>query len=98
MIDPVVRAAGPGDVAQLMALEGEARAMVVEQRGGTRWLDEHALIGAAWLERIQRDKVFVASIDEVLVGYALVVDDARISRVDQVFVTPGARQLGFGDG
>ncbi len=44
------------------------------------------------------DTVFVAFIDDVLVGYVVVVDDGPdISRVDQVFVTPGARELGFGD-
>ncbi len=48
--------------------------------------------------RLASDTVFVAFIDDVLVGYAVVVDDGPdISRVDQVFVTPGARELGFGD-
>ena len=98
MIDPDVRIAEAGDVAQLVALEDEARRALVDQRGGARWLQEHPLIGNAWLERLGSDTVFVAFIDDVLVGYALVVDGSHdISRVDQVFVTPQARGLGFGD-
>jgi GNAT superfamily N-acetyltransferase len=98
VIDPDVRRAEPADVVQLAALEEEARRALVDQRGGLRWLDEHPLIGEAWLERLRADTVFVAFIDDVLVGYVVVVDDGPdISRVDQVFVTPEARELGFGD-
>ena len=71
---------------------------LVDQRGGARWLEEHPIIGDGWLERLASDTVYVAAIDDVLVGYAVVVDEGpAISRVDQVFVTPGARELGFGD-
>ena len=98
MIDPDVRTAEPRDVAQLVALETEARDALVDQRGGRRWLEEHPCVGEAWLERLGSDTVFVGFIDDVLVGYAVVVDvGPDISRVDQVFVTPGARELGFGD-
>ena len=98
MIDPDVRTAEPGDIAQLVNLEAEARSALVDQRGGARWLEEHPLIGDGWLERMASDTVFVAAIDDVLVGYAVVVDEGpAISRVDQVFVLPGARELGFGD-
>ena len=98
MIDPDVRAAEPADVPQLIALEEEARDALVDQRGGLRWLEEHPLTGAGWLERLSTDVVLVALIDDVLVGYAVVVDDGPdLTRVDQVFVTPGARELGFGD-
>jgi GNAT superfamily N-acetyltransferase len=98
VIDPDVRTAEPGDIGQLVNLEAEARSALVDQRGGARWLEEHPLIGDGWLERLASDTVFVAAIDDVLVGYAVVVDDGpAISRVDQVFVLPGARELGFGD-
>ena len=42
--------------------------------------------------------VYAAVIDDVLVGY-LVADlgDDSIVRIDQVWVTPEARELGFGD-
>lgn len=102
MIDPLVRPAGPGDAAQLRELEIEARAALVDQRGGARWLIEHPVIGGAWEERVDEVDVVVAHIDEVLVGYlvAEVVDDlagANLVRIDQVWVTPDARELGFGD-
>ena len=98
MIDPDVRTAEADDVAQLVLLETEARRALIDQRGGARWLEEHPIIGEAWLERLGSDTVFVAFIDEVLVGYVVVVDvGPDISRVDQVFVTPEARGLGFGD-
>jgi GNAT superfamily N-acetyltransferase len=98
VIDPEVRSAEPRDVAQLVALETEARCALVDQRGGRRWLEDHPPVGDAWPDRLASDTVFVAFIDDVLVGYALVVDTGPdISRIDQVFVTPGARELGFGD-
>jgi GNAT superfamily N-acetyltransferase len=98
VIDPDVRIAEAGDVGQLLALEEEARGALVDQRGGARWLDEHPLIGESWPERLGSGTVFVAFIDDVLVGYAVVVDGGPgIRRVDQVFVTPEARGLGFGD-
>ena len=34
---------------------------------------------------------------EVVVGYLVLDIDGAIARVDQVYVTPGARDLGFGD-
>jgi ribosomal protein S18 acetylase RimI-like enzyme len=42
--------------------------------------------------------VWLAHIDDVVVGY-LVADlgDDHIVRIDQVWVTPEARELGFGD-
>jgi GNAT superfamily N-acetyltransferase len=98
VIDPDVRTAEAGDVWQLVLLEEEARRALVDQRGGARWLEEHPLIGDAWPDLLGSAIVFVAFIDEVLVGYAVVVDSAPdITRVDQVFVTPQARELGFGD-
>ena len=43
MIDPTVRRASTGDVGPLRALEAEARAALVDTRGGNRWLEEHAV-------------------------------------------------------
>jgi GNAT superfamily N-acetyltransferase len=101
MIDPIVRGADPArhdDMTQLVQLESEARAALVDQRGGERWLVEHPEVGAGWPARCHGSDVYVAVIGDVLVGY-LVADlgDDLIVRVDQVWVTPEARELGFGD-
>ena len=50
MIDPDVRAADGADVEALTELEVEARAALVDARGGRRWLEEHPLIGGAWAQ------------------------------------------------
>ncbi|MEP1125708.1 MAG: GNAT family N-acetyltransferase [Ilumatobacter sp.] len=88
------------DLAQLALLEQEARGALDGQRGGERWLVEHPEVGAAWPGRCsaQGADVVVAHIGPVVVGY-LVADLGRdlIVRVDQVWVTPEARENGFGD-
>ena len=101
MIDPNVRPADPhdaDDVAQLELLESEARASLVGQRGGERWLIEHPEIGEQWVDRCGADDVWVGHMGDVVVGdmVALLGLDSII-RVDQVWVTPEARELGFGD-
>lgn len=101
MIDPTVRLAdrhNADDVAQLKLLEGEARAALDGQRGGDRWLIEHPEIGEQWVDRCASDDVWVGHMDDVVVGYmvALLGSDLII-RVGQVWVTPDARELGFGD-
>ena len=100
MIDPTVRIARrdhADDLDQLELLQAEARAALVGQRGGDRWLLEHPAV-ASWSEHIATADVWVAHIDAVVVGYlvALLGDDAVV-RIDQVWVTPQARELGFGD-
>lgn len=102
MIDPTVRPADPArgdDLAQLALLEREARAALVGQRGGDRWLVEHPVVRDAWEQRCAESAVYVAVIDDVVVGY-LVADlgTDHVLRIDQVWVTPEARELGFGDG
>jgi GNAT superfamily N-acetyltransferase len=100
MIDPVVRSGGPGDEPALATLEAEARGSLLDARGGSRWLDEHPEIGDAWDSAMTQRAVFVAEIEgrpPVTVGYLVLdlVDDVAV--VDQVYVTPEARELGFGD-
>lgn len=98
MVDPLVRTAMRGDLDQLCELESEARAALREQRGGERWLAEHAEIGPRWIERLAIADVLVAHIDDVLVGYVVgELGDDRVLRIEQVWVTPAARELGFGD-
>jgi len=98
VIDPIVRRATATDAAQLGELEREARAALVGQRGGDRWLVEHPAIDGAWSRRSAGAEVFVGVIDDVVIGYLIAsVGDDAIVRIDQVWVTPEARELGFGD-
>jgi GNAT superfamily N-acetyltransferase len=98
VIDPTVRAATEHDHDALRALELEARAALVGQRGGDRWLVEHPLIGEDWPARCVDGDVFVGIIDDVVVAYIVAeLGDDAIVRIDQVWVTPEARELGFGD-
>jgi GNAT superfamily N-acetyltransferase len=101
MIDPTVRRARPADpfdAAQLRDLEREARGAVAEQRGGARWLAEHPAVGDEWSSRTGSALVWVAHIDDVLVGYIVAEHgEDDVVRVLDVWVTPPARELGFGD-
>jgi GNAT superfamily N-acetyltransferase len=101
--DAGVRAVDPDDaddVAQLLLLESEGRAALDGQRGGERWLIEHPEIGGRWPQRCTERgaDVVVGHIGPVVVGY-LVADLGldHIVRIDQVWVTPDARENGFGD-
>jgi ribosomal protein S18 acetylase RimI-like enzyme len=102
VIDPTVRRADPqrpDDLVQLADLEVEARAALVDQRGGERWLVEHPAVGRGWAQRCHDGDVHVAVIDDVIVGYLIAdLGPDRVIRIDQVWVTPEARELGFGDG
>ncbi|MGE5211441.1 MAG: GNAT family N-acetyltransferase [Acidobacteriota bacterium] len=98
MIDPIVRAATGEDRVALQALELEARAALIDQRGGEVWLVEHPVIGDGWGARCDHGDVFVGTIDDVVVGYIVAELGAdAVVRIDQVWVTPEARELGFGD-
>jgi GNAT superfamily N-acetyltransferase len=105
VIDPDVRPAVVGDVDELVALERLARHTVRQTRGGARWLDEHAEIGDAWSQAVDERIVLLGEIraderDAVAVGYLvadLVPGPVSMVRIDQVFVHPDARELGFGD-
>ena len=102
MIDPLVRPATSGDVGPLRVLEAEARAGLIDARGGHRWLQEHPLIGERWPQRVA-DGVLVAVLDlddgapGLVVGYLVLDVELPIARIDQVYVTPDARELGYGD-
>jgi GNAT superfamily N-acetyltransferase len=85
------------DVPQLQQLEHEARAALVERRGGRRWLDTHRARQADWSQYIERDAVYAAVHDDLLVGYLVASHSHDIARVDEVYVAPGWRELGFGD-
>jgi GNAT superfamily N-acetyltransferase len=78
-------------------LEAESRAFLAGQRGGARWLETHPERGSAWRDAIADAHVLVAHIGEVVVGYLVLTIVDAIARVDDVYVTPEARELGFGD-
>jgi GNAT superfamily N-acetyltransferase len=98
MVDPVVRLATRDDVVQLAELERESRAALVTQRGGARWLESHPERGGEWSTYVDQGVVHAAVIDAAVVGYLVTRRDGRVAAVDEVYVTPGAREVGFGDG
>ena len=95
-----VRAARAGDAPALASMEETARERLLDQRGGPQVLGEQAAVGD-WSALLARHdvRVFVATVDDVPVGYLqLELPDAEHrSVVTQVFVEPEARELGFGD-
>ena len=100
MIDPDVRPARPGDAAELASLEATARAALHDARGGVRWLEEHPVIGAEWVPTIELRHVLVAELagaPPLIVGYLVLDVTGDVATVDQVYVLPAARELGFGD-
>lgn len=98
MIDPDIRSAHPDDLTQIMLLEGEARAALVDQRGGQRWLAENPEVGEGWTDLLRSDHVVVGHIGPVVVSVmAAAVGSDDVLRVGFVWVTPDARELGFGD-
>ena len=102
MMDPLVRRAGPSDAGPLTVLEREARDALLYARGGQRWMDEHPEIAPHWDAAVASRTVLAADLafpDEPahVVGFLVLDVDGAIAHVDQVYVTPEARELGFGD-
>lgn len=99
MIDPVVRPARVDDVDEIMVLSADGRAALVGQRGGHRWMEEHPA-RSDWAEIVDpggRARVLVAELDGLVVGYLVALLDETMVRIDEVYVRPEARELGFGD-
>lgn len=94
MVDPVVRRSRWDDLAHIAWLEGLARAALVGTRGGDRWLETHPPHGG---DPERPSAVWVATIDDVVIGYLVIHHDEEVTRVSDVFVHPEARELGFGD-
>lgn len=94
MIDPTVRPATPADATQLEELEDEARDFLAGQRGGARWLADHPRAAWAAPDAI----VHVAHMGDLIVGYMIATVTGPLALIESVYVTPEARQLGFGDG
>lgn len=96
MIDPTVRRADGSDVAQLERLEAEARGALVGKRGGDRWLADNASRAGEWISTLGEALVFVAVIDDVIVGYVVGRVDGGVGTVEEIYVHPEARDCGFG--
>ncbi len=94
-VEPVVRPATLGALEQLQELEAEARESLTAQRGGPRWMATSP--AHDWRRVIDGGQVHIALIDDVAVGYLVLSFDGEVARIDDVYVTPGARQVGFGD-
>lgn len=95
-----VRRATAADAAQLHDLEHDARAALVDARGGAPLLAEQPAVDD-WAAAITdpATSVWVAAIDDVVVGYLELRHAAGepIGIVRQVQVVEAARELGFGD-
>lgn len=99
----LVRAAGPADGPELGWLEAQARDALADARGGAQLLAEQPAVGE-WAPVITdpASRVWVATIDDVIVGYLqlalpVVGGSDPVGLVRQVYVEPQARELGFGD-
>lgn len=95
-----VRLAHPDDAVVLDWLETQARTALVDARGGPQLLAEQPAVGD-WLLALQMNgrRVWVAEIDQVVVGYLelMLPVVGGVGVVRQVYVDPEARELGFGD-
>jgi GNAT superfamily N-acetyltransferase len=95
-MNEAVRPAAAADLAVLAELELDARAAMAEQRGGVRRLAEVPPVGD-WSDAVALgDRVWVATI--VVVDYLELQIDHEVAEVRQVWVHPGAREVGLGDG
>lgn len=102
-----VRPAGHEDLPRLAELTAEAVAEQVDARGGPIWSvrEARAIPAAASLREAIADpdqRVVVGTIDDVVVGYAVVrVETLRngaiLGVVTDVYTEPGARDVGVGE-
>ena len=97
-MEQAVRAFADADAPQVAILESEARTALVQQRGGPAHLAERPAVGDwAALVHAPGQHVWVATIDDVVVGYLQMQVISAAAEVMQVFVHPEAREVGFGD-
>jgi GNAT superfamily N-acetyltransferase len=98
-MNEVIRRAEITDATQLGELEAAARHHLIDQRGGAALLAEQAAVGD-WVPAIEDHGrwVGVAELDGFVVGYLELAVTGDIAFVNQVYVEPEARELGFGDG
>lgn len=94
----LIRRLAIDDAEAVTQLERDARAALVDQRGGQAHLAERAPVGEwATLADSQDRPVWVSTIDDVVLGYLELEIVGDTARVMQVYVEPQAREIGFGD-
>ncbi|PIE31737.1 MAG: hypothetical protein CSA55_05000 [Ilumatobacter coccineus] len=93
MIETMCRPATRADIGVLNDLEGRARRSLVDQRGGQRWLRRHR--PHHWDTML--DRVVVASIDGVVLGYLVIELDDLVASIIDLYVLPDARDVGLGE-
>ena len=101
------RPAGPADLPRVAELNRAVIAELSPMRGGGVWLAREARQEPledrlAELLDSSDARVVVATIDGVVVGYAVVhlehlVDGSVLGVIDDIFVEEGARQVGLGE-
>jgi GNAT superfamily N-acetyltransferase len=101
------RPAADGDVERVAELAAGAARELLGERGGPVWAVVEGRLGftpAAIAAEIARPDVqaFVGTLDEVVVGYAIVGeqplrDGSRLAVLTDVYVEPEARGLGLGE-
>jgi GNAT superfamily N-acetyltransferase len=92
----LVRFLAAHDCADVADLEAAARAAMADQRGGAARLLEVEVVGD-WLPLVAAQRVWVSTLDELVVGYLELTITDTTADVRQVYVRPEARELGFGD-
>lgn len=101
------RIATAADEPRVLALARLARAEAAEKRGGALYLAREAR-GEPLEESLTPDPrpegevLVVGTVDDVVIGYALLVDELlrsgeRLAVVEEVFVEPEARSIGVGE-
>lgn len=101
------RPATEGDVAELARLARDAIAELAPMRGGAVWRAQEARqepVEASFLRDLAdgETRVLVGTIDAVPVGYAVariepLADETRLGVVADIYVDPGAREVGLGE-
>lgn len=101
-IEVTARRARDADRDRLDQLVAQARAALVEQRGGRSHL---GIDGSGWTlaDRLSDPQaiVLVGTIDGAVIGYAVVsyrlTEMANAGRIEAIFVEPDAREVGVGE-
>ena len=99
-MDPVVRVAATADHDELARLQQIARDAIRDVRGGALRLAECPVVDDwAALVDAPDSVVFIATIDDIPVGYLVLQLSSARDRgvITHAFVEEGARELGFGD-